>query len=242
MMLSVVIPAYKSERFLEKTVKDVSLEIQRFSKDYEILIVTGKNPDNTLKVAKEIAAKDKRVSVIYRAERVGKGRALSIGFGKAQGTIQIYTDADLEIGPKYIGEIVKKIQSGYDIAIASKHNPKSEFKSPFTRKFLGKSYNLIVRIILGGKIRDYQGGMKGFKKEAIKKALPFVKDRQWFWDTETLMVCEWLGYNIKEVPIEGDYGFRGSTLNIFSAALSLFESVLNLKKRRLTELRKLGRN
>lgn len=239
MQLSIIIPAFKSAKFLEKNVSRICAAIKGIGKDYEILIVTGKNPDNTLQVARGIAAKNKNVKVIFSPERLGKGKALSLGFSRAKGETQVYTDADLEISPKYIVEIVKKIQQGFDVAIASKHNPKSRFESPFTRKFLGKSYNVLVRLVLGGSIRDYQGGLKGFKRNAIKKALPHVRDEWWFWDTEALMVSQWLGFRIGEIPIVGGYGFRGSTVNIFGTCFNLFKSVLNLKKRRLTELSKL---
>ena len=236
MRLSVIIPAYRSARFLEKNVSRICTAIKSIGKDYEILIVTGKNPDNTLQVARGIASKNRNVKVVFSPERLGKGKALSLGFSKAVGEIQVYSDADLEISPKYIPVIAKKIGQGFDIAIASKNNPESRFESPFARKFLGKSYNVLVRLVLGGSIRDYQGGLKGFKRNAIKKVLPYVRDEQWFWDTEALMISQWLGFRICEIPIVGGYGFRGSTVNIFGTCLNLFKKVLALKKRRLTEL------
>ncbi len=242
MMLSIIIPAYRSEKFLEKNVQLVYNQAQNIGKDFEILIVTGKNPDKTLEIAKTIAERNSKVRVVESRERLGKGKALSLGFAKALGEIQVYTDADLEIAPKYILSIVEKIRQGNDIAIASKHNPESDFKSPFIRKFLGKNYNILVRVLLGGGIHDYQGGMKGFTKKAIKKILPYVKDEWWFWDTEALIIAQWTGLSIGEVPIKGSYGFRGSTINIFSACINLFKSILSLKKRRLTELKNLGKN
>ena len=70
MRVSIIIPAYRSERFLEKRIKDVCTEAKGIAKDYEVLIVTGNNPDKTLKVAKAIASRNKSVKVVYLPERM----------------------------------------------------------------------------------------------------------------------------------------------------------------------------
>jgi glycosyltransferase involved in cell wall biosynthesis len=162
-----------------------------------------------------------------------------LGFKEAMGEIAVYLDADLEISPKYLLEIAKRLENGCDVAVASKHYPNSRFRSPFVRKLFGKTYTLLANTILGGHLRDYQGGMKGFRKPVIMKILPYLKDRWWFWDTEALMVSQWLGFRVCEVPIEGSYGFGESTVNVWKDSLKQFKGIVALKKRRMTELRAL---
>lgn len=239
MQISLIIPAYRSAKFLEKNIGLLSKELNGLTSDYEILIVEGGSTDGTDKVASAIAAGNRRVRYIQRKQRLGKGKALSIGFGKARGKIATFMDADLEISPKYLALSIEKIKQGYDIAIVSQHHFKSNFQSPLLRKTLSKGYNFLVRTILGSKIKGHQGGLKCFRKEAIDEILPFVRDQYWFWDTEVLMVGQWLGFRIIEMPITGGYGFGDSTVVILKDCVSLFKSVLHLKRRRLTELSKL---
>jgi len=239
MDLSIIVPSYMSEKLLEKNVPKICKTAETLTKNYEILLVVGTCPDKTLEVARKIEASNSRVRVLHKPVRMGRGKALSLGYSKAAGEIAIYTDADLEINQKYLLDIAKRLREGCDAAVASKHYPHSKFKSPLKRKFLGKTYTFLVNLVLRGHLRDYQGGMKGFKKSALKKILPYIKDEWWFWDTEALMVCQWLGLKVCEVPIEGSYGFGESTVRLGQDSMALFKSILNLKKRRLTELSKL---
>jgi len=239
MQLSIIIPAYRAEKLLKKNIPRIVEKMDLISKDYEILIISGRGPDRTVEVAGEIEKRNKRARLVYRDARLGKGKALSIGFSEAKGNIVVYTDADLEIDPKYILNIIEMIKEGFDIAIVSKQHYDSKFQSPLVRKILGKGYNGLVKIILGSRLMGHQGGLKGFKKEVIKKILPYVKDDWWFWDTEVLMIAQWLGYSIHETPITGSYGFGDSTVILWKECFRMFKSILELKARRMGELSKL---
>jgi len=233
------VPAYRSEKLLGKNIPKIRKAVATLTKDFEVLIVTGTNPDKTLEVAKRLEAGNKQVRVLHKPVRMGRGLALSLGFGQAKGDTAIYSDADLEISQKYLLELAKKLESGCDVAVASKHYPHSKFRSPFTRKLFGKTYTFLANTVLGGQLRDYQGGMKGFRRPVIRKILPYLKDKWWFWDTEALMLAQWLGFKVCEVPIEGSYGFGESTVNVWKDSVKQFFGILALKKRRLTELRKI---
>ena len=239
MQLSIVIPSYRAEKFLKKNIPRITEKLDPITKDYEILIVSGIGPDKTVEVAKQIEKNNSQVRLVYRNARLGKGKALSLGFSEAKGDIIVYTDADLEIDPKYILTLIKKIKEGFDIGIVSKHHFDSKFQSPLIRKVLGNGYNFLVQTILGSKIQGHQGGLKGFKKPVIKRILPYVKDDWWFWDTEVLMIAQWLGYKIHETPITGSYGFGDSTVIMWKECIRMFNSILNLKRRRMGELSKL---
>lgn len=236
MKISVIIPSYKSEKFLEKNTGLVAKEIEKITKDYEILLVEGGSPDNSAKVAEAIAKNNGKVRHIHRKERLGKGSALSLGFKNAKGDISAFIDADLDIKPRYLKKVIEKVRQGYDIAIVSQHHPKSRFHSASMRKTLSKSYNLLVRLLLGSKIKGHQGGLKCFKKEAIRAILPLVKDQWWFWDTEVLMIGQRMGFRIIEVPIAGGYNTDGSTVQVVDDSINLFKSILAMKLRLMTEL------
>jgi len=235
MQISIIIPAHKSAKYLKKNVELVAREIESITKDYEILLVEGGNQDNTSNEAAALVRNNKRIKHIHSKERLGKGKALSIGFREATGEISGFTDADLDVKPAYFKSAIQKIRQGYDIAIISQHHPKSDFQAGWLREILSKAYNFLVRLILGSKIKGHQTGLKCFKRNAIKKILPYVQDEEFFWDSEVLMIGQWLGFKIVEIPIKGTYGKGDSTVK-FWHPLIMFISIIKFKWRRMTEL------
>lgn len=227
--LSVIVPAYNAARFLKDSVLQIEREVKKAGIPYEILIVEDGSTDNTAEIAAELAKK-RNITYHHAKNRLGRGRALSKGFSLAKGKYVVYTDADLDIPPEYIFEIIHHLKAGYDIAVASKRHPKSIVGCPVQRRILSRGYNLLVRALLHSKIHGHQGGLKGFRKSVITALLPFVEDNKWFWDTEVLVLAQWKGYRIKEVPIAAKYGFEGTTVDIKDCA-KMFTGIMRLRFR-----------
>ena len=113
MSVSIIVPAYRSAKFLEKHVKLIERELNAVAKDFEILLVEGGSPDNSAEIAEAIAKKNSKVRHIHREKKLGKGAALSLGFKEAKGEIVGFIDADLEISQKYFKPAIEKIKEGY---------------------------------------------------------------------------------------------------------------------------------
>ena len=231
--ISIIVPAYNAARFLKDSVLQIERGIKKTGTLYEILIVEDGSTDNTAEIAAELARK-KAISHYHAENRLGRGKALSKGFSLAKGEYVIYIDADLDIPPKYLFEIVRYLKEGYDIVVASKRHPKSKVGSPVHRRILSKGFNFLVRTLLHSRIHGHQGGLKGFRKSVITALLPHVKDNKWFWDTEVLVLAQWKGYRIKEVPIAVKYGFEGTTVGLKDCA-KMFTGIMRLRvgRRRL---------
>ena len=60
-MISVIIPVYKVEKYLDECVKSV---FDQTYKDLEIILVDDGSPDNCPKICDEWASKDKRIKVV----------------------------------------------------------------------------------------------------------------------------------------------------------------------------------
>ena len=60
-LISVIVPAYNVENYLERCIK--SLQDQTYS-DIEILIVDDGSTDQTDRIRKKLAAKDKRIKCL----------------------------------------------------------------------------------------------------------------------------------------------------------------------------------
>ena len=230
--LSIILPAYNAAHVLERSVREVTEEAKKITSNYEIIIAEDGARDNTPQIASSLAKKDKHLVHLHHKERLGRGKALSIAFNKARGKISVYIDVDLDISPKYIHDLVKQINSSYDISTSSKRHPESKTSSPFLRAFLSGGFNFLVRLFLDSNLYSHQDGLKAFKTPIIKKILPLVHDNKWFWDTEVLVIAQWLNYKIGEVPVTISYGFEGTTVSSFRDTRDMFLGILKLWRRR----------
>lgn len=229
--VSIVIPVYNAAKVLEDCIRQITVEISPCVKNYEIIIAEDASRDGSTKLAKRLAKEDSHIVHLHSNSKQGRGKALTNAFKAARGSIVMYIDADLDISPKYIPLFIEYLKNEYDIVFASKRHPEANTKSPTLRKVLSIAYNRFIRILFKSKVYCHQGGLKGFKKKSIVKILPYVKNNKWFWDTEVLVIAQWMGYKLKEIPVTCDYGFKGTTVSGFKDAYEMFVEAIQFKKR-----------
>ena len=70
----------------------------------------------------------------------------------------------------------------------------SKAERTFSRSISSKTYNFLVRHMLGSKLRDHQCGFKAFKREPLMSLLDKVEATHWFWDTEIMVRAHRQGY------------------------------------------------
>ncbi|HJT90589.1 MAG TPA: GtrA family protein, partial [Mycobacterium sp.] len=99
--------------------------------------------------------------------------------------------------------LVAPLISGHsDIAIGSRLTASSRVVRGPKREFVSRSYNLILRGVLGARFSDAQCGFKAVRADVARRLLPLVADTGWFFDTELLVIAERAGLRIHEVPVD----------------------------------------
>ncbi len=89
-LVSVIIPAYNAEAFIEKTLKSV---LSQTYQNLEVLVVDDGSYDRTPEIIKSIAQQDKRV-VLLQHKNAGVAAARNLGIEKSQGEFIAPIDAD----------------------------------------------------------------------------------------------------------------------------------------------------
>ena len=92
MKVSVIIPVYNVEHYLERCVQSV---LRQTYKDLEIILVDDGSTDGSGKLCDKIAGRDLRVRVIHQ-ENQGLSGARNTGIRQAQGDYAIFIDSDDE--------------------------------------------------------------------------------------------------------------------------------------------------
>lgn len=114
MLLSIVMPVYKAESSIARTIKSVLNQTYR---DFELLIVDDGSPDNSLVIAKEYAANDSRIKILAQ-KNAGVSAARNRGIDKAQGEIITFIDADDYIDADFYQNLLKPFSLDEEIDIS----------------------------------------------------------------------------------------------------------------------------
>ena len=226
--VSVVFPAYNEADSLEAAVGKVTQALNDFTGSYEIIIAEDGSKDGTDKIAATLAEKYPFVKHIHREKRLGRGAALKNAFKQSNGEVLVYMDLDLATDLNHLKTLVKAVESGeYEFATGSRMLPESNVKRSGTRNTASKTYNFMVRAVLGSKVKDHQCGFKAFRREPLMQLLDEVGAKHWFWDTEILVRAYRRGYRIKEIPVLWNSG-RETKVRLFHDSLYMCWQILSL--------------
>lgn len=94
LLLSIVMPVYNAENYIDKAVESVLSQSYR---SIELILVNDCSTDGSGKKCEAWADRDERVRVFHLDENSGAGRARNFGIGKATGTYLTFVDSDDEI-------------------------------------------------------------------------------------------------------------------------------------------------
>lgn len=89
--ISIIMPVFKSEKFLHKSVGDV---LNQSFTDFELLLVNDCSPDGSGVICDEFAKEDSRIKVLHLEKNGGAGNARNEGIKQITGKYLCFLDAD----------------------------------------------------------------------------------------------------------------------------------------------------
>ena len=105
-LISVVIPVYNVEKYLEKCLDSV---VEQTYRNLEIILVDDGSTDNSGAICDRYAQKDSRVVVIHQ-KNGGLSKARNVGIDTATGKYISFIDSDDYVGSCYIETLYKEIK------------------------------------------------------------------------------------------------------------------------------------
>ncbi|MCX6774215.1 MAG: glycosyltransferase family 2 protein [Candidatus Micrarchaeota archaeon] len=227
--ISVILPVHNEEKVLEQSIRRIEKIMLGLKMDFEIIISEDGSTDRTFEIMKSLESE--RIRIFQNRERLGKGKAIKNSLMEARGNIVIFMDADLASKPEQIEELIKQIRNGAAIVIGSRYVQGSKVKRTAIRNIASIGFNWLVRNILNSKLKDHQCGFKAFRKDAILPLANEVENRQFFWDTELLVLAQRKGLKIVEIPIEWNEGID-SKFNLIGDTFRMACGIIDLKMRK----------
>jgi len=230
-LLSVIIPAYNEEKLIGLTIsKFVSfLDKQNFS--WEIIVVDDGSSDNTSEIVESV--KNPKISLIRLEKNQGKGGALKIGFQRATGEYQIFSDADLSVPIETITPFLKALKD-YDVVIASRRVKGAQIKlhQPWFRENMGRIFTSLTQILIGSKVADFTCGFKGFTRISAQEIFGRSLISRWAYDAEIVFLAE--KYDLRVLQYPAAWENRKDTRVVLGKVV--LESLRDLIKIRINDL------
>ncbi len=165
--ISIFSPCYNEELNLEilyNRITDV-MEKLKDRYDYEIVFIDNKSKDNSRKVLRKLAEKDKKVKVIFNTRNFGPGRSSAYGLFQTTGDSTIVLAADLQDPPELIPKFLKKWEEGYKVVWGQK----TESEESKLMYFIRKLYYKIIRKFSENKQIDNITGYGLYDKNVVQQ-------------------------------------------------------------------------
>ena len=89
MLASIIIPYYKSEKFIKKTISSI---ISQTYKKWEIIIVDDENSNISAEVLNTL--KNKKIRIFKNKKNIGVAKSRNFGITKAKGNLICFIDSD----------------------------------------------------------------------------------------------------------------------------------------------------
>jgi putative flippase GtrA len=201
--VDIVIPVLNEERALPGCVRTLHAFLTAsFPYPWRITIVDNGSTDATWQQASALAGE---LTAVF-ARRLGirgRGAALKAAWYDSPADIVAYMDVDLSTGLGALLPLIAPLASGHSgIAIGTRLGNGARIHRGLRREVISRGYNLLLRHGMGARFSDAQCGFKAARADLMRMLIPSVRDDGFFFDTELLLLAEYNGMRVHEVPVD----------------------------------------
>jgi len=196
-LLSIIVPVYNESATIGAVI-DRLLTID-LPLDREIIVVNDGSTDGTRDVLDKVASGCQCVSVLHLPANRGKGHAVRVGLARTRGTITAIQDADLELDPTQLKDLVRPLLDGTADAVYGSRFLQPSFKVPFITRIGNKTLTWMTNVLFGQSLTDMETCYKIIRGD-IARNLNLTADR---FDIEPEITVALLGggHRIAELPV-----------------------------------------
>lgn len=219
--ISVLIPVYNEQDSLDHLYEKVVGAIEPLDKSFEVILVDDGSTDASAEVLKKLAARDKRIKVLYFVRNFGQTAALAAGIDYALGDIIIPMDADLQNDPADVARLLNKLDEGFDVVSGWRKNRQDEF---FTRLLPSWIANKLISVISGVPLHDYGCSLKAYRREVIKDVKLYGEMHRF-----VPIYASWMGAKVAEIPVNHHARQFGKSKYGLSRTLKVVLDLITIK-------------
>lgn len=212
----VVLPAYNAALTLERTYKEIPLNIVD-----EVVLVDDAGNDNTIEVGRQLGIKH----LIRHEKNRGYGGNQKTCYKKALelgADIVIMVHPDYQYTPKLIPAMADIIAQGlYPVVLGSRILGKGALKGgmPMIKYVANRILTFIQNILVNQKLSEYHTGYRAFSREVLEKLNLEANSDNFIFDNQMLSQIIYEGYEIAEVTCPTKYFEEASSINFKNSSI-----------------------
>lgn len=227
--LSVVVPAYREADRIGDTVAEIRAALHPLvdAGDLEIVVVDDGSDDDTADRAEAAGA-----DVVVRGHpNRGKGAAVRQGVLAAHGRTIAFTDADLSYAPDQLLRLLDGVEAGWDVVVGSRQHleTRTVVRAGRLREVGGRVINLLTGVVLLGRYRDTQCGLKAMRSDVARVVFGHSRIDGFAFDVEVFHLVERYRLSLLEVPVEVVNSSR-STVHVARDAGRLVRDLFRIRR------------
>lgn len=154
-LISIVSPVYKAENIIDELVKRLTIELNKITADYEIILVDDRSPDNSWDKMRQHCITDNRIKGIRLSKNFGQHHAITAGLDKCNGDWVVVMDCDLQDRPEEIIQLYNEAKNGYEIVFARRVLRQDSIIKKFSSKLFFKLFSYLSGIQQDGTISNF---------------------------------------------------------------------------------------
>jgi glycosyltransferase involved in cell wall biosynthesis len=189
--VTVVMPAFNEGHGIAGVVRRVREALP----DAEILVVDDASADDTAEAARAAGARVER----HPANR-GNGAAVKTGIRRASGEVVLLMDADGQMDPRFIPDILGGIAEGYDMVVGAR--TRDTQGDSLARRLGNGALDALGTYLVESEVRDLTSGYRAMRRDVVMEFVHLLPNRYSYPTTSTLALLKG-GYGVGFVTIEG---------------------------------------
>jgi glycosyltransferase involved in cell wall biosynthesis len=116
-LISIIVPVYNEADNLPLLYREIAKHSDDLPYQFEMLFVDDGSRDDSAKVLRRVARKDRRVRLIRFSRNFGKEAAVTAGLHAARGNAALIMDADLQMPPSIMKQFIEKWERGAEVVV-----------------------------------------------------------------------------------------------------------------------------
>ena len=203
MNLTIIIPLYNEQEYIIEVLNKVEkVKLPDFINSVEIIIIDDCSSDQSNKIISEFIFDKPKYKLIRLETNMGKGAAVKRGFEEGTGDVFFIQDADMELTPDDLPEMLKAmVDLNIEFINGSRYlpgivRPISSYKRYLANRF----FTFLTSILINAKLTDMACGHKLIHRNLISKIN--LKENRFGFEAELILKALRIKKNnIAEVPV-----------------------------------------